>query len=79
MKTKEVQEHDTDTAGDEENVLNVGTVNRNSTPITFRRFNILARPANVKVEERSANGSADKSVARIETVPETILSLWERS
>ena len=34
MKTIEVLEHDTDTAGDEENVLNVGTVNRNSTPVT---------------------------------------------
>ena len=79
MKTKEVQEHNTDTAGTGDNVLDVGTVNRNSTPITFRRFNILARPANVKVEERSTNGSADKSVTRIETVSETMSSVWESS
>ena len=34
MKTKEVQEHNTDTAEAKDNVLDVGTVNRNSTPVT---------------------------------------------
>ena len=33
MKTKEVQEHNTDTAGAGDKVLDVGTVNRDSTPV----------------------------------------------
>ena len=31
MKTKEAQEHNTDTAGAGDNLLDAGTVNRNST------------------------------------------------
>ena len=34
IKIKEVQEHNTDTAGAGEKVLDVGTVNRESTPVT---------------------------------------------